>query len=52
MNAKQQVKVDWFRLRTGCSSEEAEKWLKQAKFKLEVAIRLRRAYYEHSYDLK
>lgn len=43
MNAKQLTKVTWFMLRTGCSTAEAERWLKEAKFKLEVAIRLRNA---------
>jgi hypothetical protein len=45
VNAKQQAKVVWFKLRTGCSETEAEEWLKKAKFKLEVAIRLRNAHY-------
>jgi hypothetical protein len=43
VNAKQQAKVVWFKLRTGCDDAEAERFLKEAKFKLEEAIRLRRA---------
>lgn len=43
MNAKQQAKVAWFIHRTGASAEVAERFLKEAKFKMEEAIKLRNA---------
>lgn len=49
MNAKQEAKVVWFIHRTGATAEEAEKFLKEAKFKIEVAIRLQNAHYENLY---
>ena len=49
MNAKQLAKVVWFKLRTGCDDVEAEVFLKQAKFKIEEAIKLRRAHYARVY---
>ena len=49
MNAKQQAKVIWFMHRTGALAGEAEKFLIEAKWKLEVAIRLRRAHCERLY---
>lgn len=41
MNDVQKTKVEWFKLRTGCNDEEAEHWMKQAQFRIEVAIRMR-----------
>jgi hypothetical protein len=49
MNAKQQAKVVWFTHRTGASAEEAERFLIEAKWKLEIAIRLRNAHNERMY---
>lgn len=49
MNQDQQAKVTWFRLRTGCDQSEAEKWLKEAKFKIDIAIDLRRLHYQQLY---
>jgi hypothetical protein len=43
-DSKKQVKITWFSLRTGCSHEEAKKWLAEAKWKLEIAIRDRRSH--------
>jgi N-acetylmuramic acid 6-phosphate (MurNAc-6-P) etherase len=38
----QQVKIIWFVARTGCSQEEARKWLVEAKWRMEIAIQNRR----------
>jgi len=43
VNTKQQAKVVWFMHRTGASAEVAERFLKEAKFKMEEAIKLRNA---------
>jgi hypothetical protein len=40
--AQQQAKIVWFVMRTGSSHEEAKKWLAEAKWRMEVAIRNRR----------
>lgn len=45
-DSKKQAKIVWFSLRTGCSHEEAKKWLVEAKWKLEIAIRNLRSSYE------
>jgi hypothetical protein len=45
VNAKQQAKVAWFVHRTGALPEDAERFLKEAKFKMEEAIKLRNAHF-------
>ncbi len=49
MNADQEAKVKWFMLRTGCDAAEAEAFLKEAKFKIDIAIQLRKLHYDHLY---
>ena len=41
MKKENAAKIIWFSLRTGGSNEEAKKWLVLAKWKLEIAIRMR-----------
>lgn len=42
MNTRRETKIVWFMFRTGSSRAEAQEWLSKAKFKIEVAIRLRK----------
>ena len=49
MNDNQQAKVIWFMRRTGCDDVEAEHFLKKAKFKIDVAVELRRSHYARIY---
>ena len=49
MNDDQQAKVKWFMHRTGCNDIEAEHFLKEAKFKIDIAIELRRSHYARIY---
>lgn len=49
MNEKQQAKVAWFKHRTGCDDTEAEKYLKEAKFKINEALELRKANWKRLY---
>jgi hypothetical protein len=44
MNNKQKQKVLWFSLRTGCTHEEAERWLTAAHWKINNAEQDRRAH--------
>lgn len=46
MNDVQKAKVEQFKQRTRCDDAEAEKWMKQAQFRVEVAIRMRNQHYE------
>jgi hypothetical protein len=43
-NHKHDAKIEWFKLRTGCSEQEAKKFLDLSKWKLEIAIRERNLY--------
>lgn len=40
------AKIRWFCLRTGASEEEAKKFLKNAKWKIDNEVKERRQYYE------
>jgi N-acetylmuramic acid 6-phosphate (MurNAc-6-P) etherase len=50
VNAKQLAKVAWFVHRTGCDAAEAEKFLKEAKFRIDEAIKLRRDHWQRVYS--
>jgi len=38
VNSDQQVKIKWFKLRTGSSEKEALKWLSENKWKIDNSI--------------
>lgn len=41
-----EAKITWMVQRTGCSPEEAKRWLVPVKYKIEVAIQNRRFHLE------
>lgn len=52
MKKENVAKITWFSLRTGCSNEEAKKWLVLAKWKLEIGIQMRNSSIRNEYSLK
>ena len=50
--AMKDAKIVWFSLRTGCSKEEAKKWLITAKWKIDKAIVLRDAQIKRDFNLE
>jgi len=51
-NLNMQSKIKWVQLRTGCSNDEAKKFLESAGWKVQLAIDARRDYYKRLSDVK